>query len=302
MSNQGFVNQNIKPLNTKRNEKGNLEISGCDVVELAKKYSTPLYVMDEITLTKMADDYKKAFSKYENIKMTFASKALMTSSIAKIFHNLGFGFDVVSIGEIYTLLNAGIDLKKVSFNGNNKSLEEIAFAIDNNIDHFSVDNFYELEKLNLIAKEKNKVQKIHLRITPGIECHTHEYIKTGQSDSKFGFDLNQIDNAIKLIQDEYKNLKLVGLHAHIGSQIFEVSVYFDEVKILLSEIKRIKDKFNLELNEINLGGGLGVTYTKEFNLKKPVLYIEPGRSLVCSAGFSLYTIGSQKILKVLENM
>lgn len=317
MSNQGFVNQNIKPLNTKRNEKGNLEISGCDVVELAKKYSTPLYVMDEITLTKMADDYKKAFSKYENIKMTFASKALMTSSIAKIFHNLGFGFDVVSIGEIYTLLNAGIDLKKVSFNGNNKSLEEIAFAIDNNIDHFSVDNFYELEKLNLIAKEKNKVQKIHLRITPGIECHTHEYIKTGQSDSKFGFDLNQIDNAIKLIQDEYKNLKLVGLHAHIGSQIFEVSVYFDEVKILLSEIKRIKDKFNLELNEINLGGGLGVTYTKEdnppsvyeiadtiinsieihtkeFNLKKPVLYIEPGRSLVCSAGFSLYTIGSQK--------
>ena len=155
MSNQGFVNQNIKPLNTKRNEKGNLEISGCDVVELAKKYSTPLYVMDEITLTKMADDYKKAFSKYENIKMTFASIALMTSSIAKIFHNLGFGFDVVSIGEIYTLLNAGIDLKKVSFNGNNKSLEEIAFAIDNNIDHFSVDNFYELEKLNLIAKEKN---------------------------------------------------------------------------------------------------------------------------------------------------
>ena len=317
MSNQGFVNQNIKPLNTKRNEKGNLEISGCDVVELAKKYSTPLYVMDEITLTKMADDYKKAFSKYENVKMTFASKALMTSSIAKIFHNLGFGFDVVSIGEIYTLLNAGIDLKKVSFNGNNKSLEEIAFAIDNNIDHFSVDNFYELEKLNLIAKEKNKVQKIHLRITPGIECHTHEYIKTGQSDSKFGFDLNQIDNAIKLIQDEYENLKLVGLHAHIGSQIFEVSVYFDEVKILLSEIKRIKDKFNLELNEINLGGGLGVTYTKEdnppsvyeiadtiinsieihtkeFNLKKPVLYIEPGRSLVCSAGFSLYTIGSQK--------
>lgn len=317
MENSTFVNQNIKPLNTKRNAKGNLEISGCDVVELAKKYSTPLYVMDEVTLTKMALDYKKAFSSYDKIKMTYASKALMTSSIAKIFSNLGFGFDVVSMGEIYTLLNSGIDLSKVSFNGNNKSIEEINFAIDNKIDHFSVDNFYELKILNEIAKNKNIVQKIHLRITPGIECHTHEYIKTGQTDSKFGFDLNTIDKAFELIKNEYKNLEPKGLHAHIGSQIFETEVYYDEVGVLLKEISRLNQKFSLNLNEINIGGGLGITYTLEdnppsvfeiadkiissikfhcekYNLDEPVLYIEPGRSLVCSAGFSLYTLGSSK--------
>ena len=318
-----YVNQKIKPITTTRNSKGNLEISGIDLTELAKKYETPLYVIDEVTLTKMANDYKEAFSKYEKTKMTFASKALMTSAIAKIFHNLGFGFDVVSKGEIYTLLNAGISLDKVSFNGNNKSIDEITFAMDNNIDHFSADNFYELEKLNEIAKAKNKIQKIHIRITPGIECHTHEYIQTGQTDSKFGFDLNMMDLAIEKILNEYKNLKLVGLHAHIGSQIFETSVYFDEVKILLEQIKRIKDKFNIELSEINIGGGLGITYTKEdnppsvfeiadtiinsinihcekFGLNKPVLYIEPGRSLVCTAGFTLYTIGSSKEIKELN--
>ena len=318
-----YVNQKIKPITTTRNSKGNLEISGIDLTELAKKYETPLYVIDEVTLTKMANDYKEAFSKYEKTKMTFASKALMTSAIAKIFHNLGFGFDVVSKGEIFTLLNAGISLDKVSFNGNNKSIDEMTFAMDNNIDHFSADNFYELEKLNEIAKSKNKIQKIHIRITPGIECHTHEYIQTGQTDSKFGFDLNMMDLAIEKILNEYKNLKLVGLHAHIGSQIFETSVYFDEVKILLEQIKRIKDKFNIELSEINIGGGLGITYTKEdnppsvfeiadtiinsinihcekFGLNKPVLYIEPGRSLVCTAGFTLYTIGSSKEIKELN--
>ena len=320
MSDNNFVNQNIKPLNTRINNKGNLEISGCDLVELASEFKTPLYVMDKNTLLKMAEDYKKAFSIYPKTKMLFASKALMTSAIAKILNDVGFGFDVVSMGEIYTLINAGIKLDKVSFNGNNKSIEELEYALDNNIDHISVDNFYELKILNTIAKSKNKVQKIHLRITPGIECHTHEYIQTGQLDSKFGFDLSMMDSAIKLILNEYKNLKLIGLHAHIGSQIFETDVDKDEAKIVLEEIKRIKDKFNIELDEINLGGGLGITYTsndnppsvyeiakvltdsinlncERLNLKKPTLYIEPGRSLVCSAGVSLYTIGSQKTIE-----
>ncbi len=315
-----YVNQNIKPITTKINSKGNLEISGCDLVELAKKYKTPLYVMDRVTLETMAQDYIKAFSKYEKTRILFASKALMTGSIARIFNNLGFGFDVVSGGEIYTLLNAGIKLDKTSFNGNNKSIEEIELALDNDIDHFSVDNFYELKILNELARKRNKIQKIHLRITPNIECHTHEYIKTGQLDSKFGFNLNQINDVIELILKEYKNLKLSGLHAHIGSQIFETDVYYDEAKIVLKIVKDIKDKFNLELSEINLGGGLGITYTKEdnppsvyeiadkiilainesceeFNLKKPLLYIEPGRSLVCSSGVTLYKIGSSKTIE-----
>ena len=318
-----FVNQDIKPLFTKKNSKGNLEISKIDVVELAQEFKTPLYVIDEPTLIKMANDYKKAFSRYEKTKMIFASKALMTSAIAKIFDKLGFGFDVVSMGEIYTLLNAGIKLDNVSFNGSNKSIEEMAYAIENNIDHFSADNFYELKKLNEIALSKNKIQKIHLRITPGIECHTHDYIKTGQIDSKFGFSPDMVDRAVEKILNEYKNLKLTGLHSHIGSQIFETKVYFDEAKILLEEIKRIKNKFNLELSQINLGGGLGTAYTqndnppsvfdiadeiinsitiycKKFDLDLPTLYIEPGRSLVCSAGFTLYTIGSSKTIDKLN--
>ena len=312
-----YVNQNIKPITTKINSKGNIEISGCDIVDLANKYKTPLYVVDRVTLETMALDYKKAFSKYEKANILFASKALMTGAIAQIFNKLGFGFDVVSMGEIYTLINAGIKLNKSSFNGNNKSKEEIELALDNEIDHFSVDNFYELEILNEIAKAKNKIQKIHLRITPGIECHTHEYIQTGQLDSKFGFDLNKIEEAIELILNKYKNLKLSGLHAHIGSQIFETQVYYDEAGVVLEIVKKIKDKFNIELTEINLGGGLGITYTQEDNppsvyeiadtiinsiefhckkygLSKPTLYIEPGRSLVCSAGVTLYTIGSSK--------
>ena len=322
MDNNIFPNQSIKPIDTKINQKGNIEISGCDLVELAKEFKTPLYVMDKKTLLKMALDYKEAFSSYPKTKMLFASKALMIGAIAQILNSVGFGFDVVSMGEIYTLLNAKINLKNTSFNGNNKSIEELEFALDNDIDHISVDNFYELKILNEIAKNKNKVQKIHLRITPGIECHTHEYIQTGQLDSKFGFDLSMIDSAIELILNEYKNLNLVGLHAHIGSQIFETKVYEDAAKIVLEEIKRIKDKFNIELSEINLGGGLGITYTKEdnppsvfeiakiiinsinsncerLNLEKPMLYIEPGRSLVCSAGVSLYTIGS---IKEIENI
>ena len=222
-----YINQNIKPKNTTINNKGNLEISGCDLVDLAHKYGTPLYVMDRVTLEEMARDYINAFSKYPKSQILFASKALMTMSIAKIFDKLGIGFDVVSKGEIHTLLRAGIKLDRASFNGNNKSIDEIEYALDNNIDHFSVDNFYELKTLNEICKKRNKIQKIHLRITPGIECHTHEYIQTGQIDSKFGFNLSQLDKAIILILSEYKNLKLAGLHAHIGSQIFETQVYYD---------------------------------------------------------------------------
>jgi len=316
----GFVNQNIKPLNTKRNSKGNLEIAGCDLVELAEKYSTPLYVMDKNTLVQMAVDYKEAFAPYEKVKMMYASKALMTGTIAKILYNLGFGFDVVSIGEMYTLHHAGIDLTHATFNGNNKDVDEIEYALEYNIGRVSVDSFYELEFLNECAKKRNKVQKILLRINPHIECHTHEYIQTGQLDSKFGIDLSNIVKAVDLIVNKYTNLELKGFHAHVGSQIFETKVFEDEIDVLLREIKRIDDLFNLTLDEINIGGGLGVTYVesdhppdvykvadiiikaiekncKKYNVSKPTLLIEPGRSLVSTAGVSLYTIGATKDIK-----
>ena len=311
------INQNIKPFNTKRNEKGNLEISGCDAVELAKKYGTPLYVMDEVTLRKIAREYKDAFSSYKKVNMMYASKALMTSQIAKILHEEGFGFDVVSGGEIFTIHNAKVDMNYATFNGNNKTYDEIELALNLNVGRISVDNFYEIKLLDEIAKKKNKVQKILLRITPGIECHTHEYIQTGHLDSKFGFDLTQIDEAVNLIKNECKNIEIKGLHAHIGSQIFETQVYYDEIGVLIKELKRINEVHNLNLDEMNIGGGLGITYTDEdcppsvyeladvilksikencakYNFDEPVLYIEPGRSIVGTSGVTLYTIGSYK--------
>ena len=311
------TNQFLKPLTTKTNEKGNLEIGGCDVVELAEKYSTPLYVVDEKTLRSICQDYKKAFAKYPKTNMMYASKALCTSAIATILTDEGFGFDTVSGGEIYTVYKAGVDMTKVLFNGNNKSYDELTLALEVGVGRISIDNFFELALLNEIAQSKGIVADALLRITPGIECHTHEYIQTGHLDSKFGFDLTQIDEAIELIQNEYKNIKVHGLHAHIGSQIFETSIFPDEIEIMAREISRINEKFNLGLHEINIGGGLGVKYTEvdvppstyeiaeliinklhevseKYNIEPPTLFIEPGRSIISTSGVTLYTVGSSK--------
>ncbi len=311
------TNQNLKPITTKINQAGNLEIGGCDLIELAEKYGTPLYVLDEATIRSICHDYKKAFESYPKVNMMFASKALCTMATSKILASEGFGFDVVSAGEIYTVYKAGVDMSKVLFNGNNKSFDELTLAIELGVGRISVDNFFELELLNEIAKSHQKTVDILLRITPGIECHTHEYIQTGHLDSKFGFDLTQIDEAVELILNDYKNLKLHGLHAHIGSQIFETSIYGDEIEILVKEIARLDEKFGLKLDEINVGGGLGVKYTendcppstytiadiiinrlndciKKYNIEVPSLFIEPGRSVISTSGVTLYTLGSSK--------
>ncbi len=305
------INQNLKPLTVKINDIGNLEIGGCDSVALAEKYGTPLYVMDEDTIRGICRDYKQAFKNYSKVNMMYASKALCTMATAKLIASEGFGFDVVSAGEIYTVYKAGADMSKVLFNGNNKSYDELSLAIELGVGRISVDNFFELALLNEVAKAQNKTVDILLRITPGIECHTHEYIQTGHLDSKFGFDLTQIDEAVELIKNDYTNLRLHGLHAHIGSQIFETSIYGDEIEILVKEIAR------LGLNEINIGGGIGVKYTEndcppsvydvaeiiikrlnecieKYNIEPPALFIEPGRSIISTAGVTLYTVGSSK--------
>lgn len=296
------INQSIKPITTE--VKDNLTIGGCDLVELAKRYGTPLYVIDEATLRGICREYKNAF-KGKNINMMYASKALCTLSTSAIIASEGFGFDTVSIGEIYTVYKAGADMSKVLFNGNNKSRRELELAIDLKVGRFSVDNFYEAELLNTIAQEKGISVDILLRVTPAIECHTHEYIKTGQLDSKFGFDLSQVD---EVIASQYSNLNIKGLHAHIGSQIFELQSYRDEVDILVSELKRINQKFGLNLTELNIGGGLGVKYTEEDcppsveELAQALsalpddltIYIEPGRSIISTSGVTLYTVGSSK--------
>ena len=311
------TNQFLKPLTTGVNSAGNLEIGGCDLVELAEKYGTPLYVLDEETIRAVCRDYKKAFAKYPKIHMMYASKALCVSAVTKILDNEGFGFDTVSAGEIYTVYKAGVDMSHVLFNGNNKSFDELSLALELGVGRISVDNFFELALLNEIAQSKNKTVDILLRITPGIECHTHEYIQTGHLDSKFGFDLTQIDEAVELILNEYKNLKIHGLHAHIGSQIFETSIYPDEIEILVKEIARLDKKFGLKLDEINLGGGIGVKYTdydnppsiydignlaveklfesvEKYGIDFPTVFLEPGRSIISTAGVTLYTVGSSK--------
>ena len=311
------TNQNIKPLTYKINPSGNIEIGGCDTIALAEKYGTPLYIIDEFTLRSICNDYKQAFNSYPKVNMMYASKALCTSAISSIIASEGFGFDAVSAGEIYTIFKSGADMSKVIFNGNNKSYDELCLALELGVGRISVDNFFELSLLNEIAKCNNQIVDILLRITPGIECHTHEYIQTGHLDSKFGFDLTQIDSALDLIINEYKNLKVHGLHAHIGSQIFETTVYGDEIEILVKELARLEEKYKLKLNELNIGGGLGVKYTdkdcppstydianivlerlesavKKYGIEFPVLFLEPGRSIISTSGITLYTIGSSK--------
>lgn len=311
------TNQSIKPLTTKVNKEGNLEIGGCDLVELAQKYETPLYIIDETTLRTICREYKKSFKDYEKVKMLYASKAFLTMAAAKIINSEGFGFDAVSGGEIYTIYKAGIDMSNVLFNGSNKSYDEINLALKLGVGRISVDNFFELSLLNEMAKSYNKKVDILLRITPGIECHTHEYIQTGHLDSKFGFDLTQIPEAIELIKEQYTNLNPRGFHAHIGSQIFETKIYEDEIEILIKEMVRIKEKFSITFDEINIGGGLGVKYTdeeyppsvfeigklivktlnkciKKYSLPEPMLYLEPGRSIISTSGVTLYTVGSSK--------
>jgi len=311
------INQSIMPLTAKIKDNGHLEIGGCDTVELAKQYGTPLYVYDEDTIRTCCRQYKEAFSAYPDNSVLYASKAFMTRAICKIMEKEGFGLDVVSGGEIYTAVNSGFPMQRCYFNGNNKSAEELELALYCNIGRITVDNFYELELLNRIAKAKDKKANILLRITPGIECHTHEYIQTGHLDSKFGFDLTQLDEAVSLIKNEYHNLNLKGLHAHIGSQIFETQIYADVVGIVLEQFAKIKSKFSIVLEEMNVGGGLGVKHNdsdeppsiydiaeviinslkenlKKYSLPEPKLIVEPGRSIICNSGVTLYTAGSQK--------
>ena len=249
--------------------------------------------------------------------MYYASKALCNLAITKILDNEGFGFDVVSAGEIYTIKKAGVSMNKVLFNGNNKTAKELEYAIEVGVGRYSVDNFYEAELLNKLAEKQGKRVNILLRVTPGIDCHTHDYIQTGQIDSKFGFDLSQLNDIVSLVVNEYKNLNLVGLHAHVGSQIFELKCLEDEIKILLKELQKIKEKFGIELTELNLGGGFGVKYVDSDNppstdevsnriintfrnildddsFSKMTVYLEPGRSIVSTSGVTLYTVGSSK--------
>ncbi|MBS5886627.1 MAG: diaminopimelate decarboxylase [Clostridium sp.] len=300
-------------------EENNLIIGGIKAKDLAKDYGTPLYVMDEQLLIDNCRDYVKYFKvNSENNRVAFAGKAFLTLEMCRLIDREGLYLDVVSGGELYTAYKANFPMEKIYFHGNNKTLEEIEFGIKLGVGRFIVDNLWEMTKINEISEKYNKVQKVYLRLTPGIEAHTHEYIKTGQIDSKFGFAPvgNIIMDAIKKAL-ELENIELVGLHCHIGSQIFETEPFADAAEVMINFINNIRQETGHMIEELDLGGGFGIYYsegdkpkeTKEYcdtilnrvnevcnklSLKKPILTIEPGRSIVANAGTTLYTIGSIK--------
>lgn len=310
--------------NFSNDEEGNLTISGVNTLDIAKKFKTPLYVMDVNLIRKNCRKFKGALEKYceTNSFVCYASKAFSCKKIYEIMKEEKMCVDVVSLGELFTAISAGFPKENIYFHGNNKTEEELEFAVKNEIGKIVVDNLSELKKLNEIAEKNNVVMKILLRIKPGVDAHVHEYVTTGKIDSKFGFTIeeNEALGAVKLAK-ELKNVKLEGLHCHIGSQILEIKPFLLAAEVMMKFIKKIKDECEIEINELNLGGGFGVKYLKtdsfldvdeclknvislikqksnEFNLKMPSIAIEPGRAIVAQAGITLYTIGSIKqILK-----
>lgn len=301
---------------------GHLNIGGVDTVEIAKEYGTPVYVMDEDLIRKNCRDFRESIEKFYGGKglVCYASKAFACKEMYRVVESEGCGADVVSGGEIYTAVKAGVSPEKLVFHGNNKTDEEIAMALEYNIGRIVVDNIYELKKIDTLAKAQNKTANIMLRIKPGIDAHTHNFIKTGQIDSKFGFALEtgEAFEAVKLAIT-HPNLNLRGLHCHIGSQILETEPFCAAAEVMIGFIAKIKNELGHEIDDLNLGGGFGICYTEaddpkpyasfmeavskvvhskceELGVKLPFILIEPGRSIAGPAGITLYTVGAKKII------
>ncbi len=309
-------NKNIVPITTAINDEGGLSIGGCSIKSLVKNYDSPLYILDELTLRNSCRAYKKSLEKYYpgNSLPIYASKANSSIFMSNLIASEGLGLDAVSEGELLTALKGGVPRERIVFHGNNKSDKEIKFAVTNNI-KVIVDNNHDLKRLEQISDELDYDLEIMIRFTPGIECHTHEYIRTGSFDSKFGFGIEYLDNLFEAIRNT-KHLKLIGLHAHIGSQIFELDPHKDLGEIMIKVMLQAL-KYGHNINEINVGGGLGIKYTEEDDppsidewvktvcfailnaceknkLSLPTLMCEPGRSIVSTAGVTIYKIGSFK--------
>jgi diaminopimelate decarboxylase len=307
-------NQQILPLTAQVNSQDGLEIGGCAVTELVQQYGSPLYILDEAGLRTACQQYRDAWRQYypgESL-VIYASKAWNCLAICNIVTNEGLGIDVVSAGELLTALQAGAQPQHIYFHGNNKSIAELKLAIAQGC-NIVVDNWLEIETLNTLAS--NKPIPVMLRLTPGIECHTHEYIRTGHLDSKFGFDPHSIDDLFKYLS-AHPNLKCIGVHAHIGSQIFEQQPHQDLAGVMVGWFTKAQT-YGLPIEQINVGGGLGVKYTEqddpqsidtwvkgvaqallvacqEVQIAPPKVISEPGRSLVANSGVTAYTVGSNK--------
>ncbi|MBS4173332.1 diaminopimelate decarboxylase [Bacillus sp. FJAT-49736] len=304
---------------SKVNNKGHLEIGGVDTMELVEKYGTPLYVYDVELIRERARGFKNTFEKLGvTSQVAYASKAFSSIAMINLVNEEGLSLDVVSGGELYTAIAAKFPVERIHFHGNNKSREELEMALNYQIGCIVVDNFYELEMLHALCMEKNQKMRVLLRVTPGIEAHTHDYILTGQEDSKFGFDLQngQADKALEQALAS-KNLEVLGIHCHIGSQIFETTGFVLAAKKIIEKMAKWNSSYSYYPKVLNLGGGFGIRYTKDdnplapsiyvseiiqqvreqtnrFGLVMPEIWIEPGRSLVGDAGTTLYKVGSSK--------
>ncbi|MRH09234.1 diaminopimelate decarboxylase [Lactobacillus reuteri] len=301
------------------NAAGHLTIGGCDAIDLAHRFGTPLVVYDVQQIRHQIRAFKQVFEENSvDYAVSYASKAFSAIAMYQVVAVEGAHVDVVSGGELYTAIKAGFPMANVSFHGNNKSQEELEMAIDHHVGTIMIDNFHEIELLADVLEEHDAHVDVMLRITPGISAHTNKYIQTGQVDSKFGFDLQsgQADEALAKVL-ENPRMQMKGLHAHIGSQIFELAGFEGVAKKLVEVAAHWQEKFNYQAAVINVGGGFGIRYVKddtplapeefvaaiikaikteikETNLTMPAIWIEPGRSIAGPAGYNLYTVGSRK--------
>lgn len=304
----------------KINEKNShLEIGGCDAIKLTEKYQTPVIVYDVEDIRNQIHAFQNAFKKCGvHYVISYASKAFASIAIFQIMAQENCHLDVVSGGELYTAIKADFPMRNISFHGNNKSYDELEMAVNNNVGTIIIDNFHEIDLLSSILEQKQKQVDVLLRVTPGISAHTHEYIQTGQEDSKFGFDI-QSGQATAAFQRIIRNprMQLKGIHAHIGSQIFDDAGFKAVVKVMVKLIQEWRDQFGFVASVLNVGGGFGISYTESdhplspqafvqsivtqvkkectrINYPTPEIWIEPGRSIVGNAGYTLYSIGSRK--------
>lgn len=301
------------------NQAGHLTIGGVDSLELAKEYGTPLVVYDVSQIRNQIRAFKKVFEEEQvNYAVSYASKAFASIAMYQVANDEGAYTDVVSAGELYTAMKANFPMERVSFHGNNKSKEELEMAVKNHVGKIMIDNFYEINLLSQVLEEQDSEINVMLRITPGISAHTHEYDQTGQVDSKFGFDLKS-GQADKALQEVLKNqrMHMLGIHAHIGSQIFELNGFEMAAAKLVDVATSWKEKYDYTAQIINVGGGFGIKYVQEdhplkpeefvkaivktikdeateHNFPIPEIDIEPGRSIVGPAGYNLYKVGSMK--------
>lgn len=311
---------------SKINDRGHLEIGGVDTLDIVKEYGTPVYVYDVALIRERAKGFKETFERLEiKAQVAYASKAFSTIAMVQLAEQEGLSLDVVSGGELFTALAAEFPVNRIHFHGNNKSREELTLALNHEIGCIVVDNFYELAMLEELCQEKKVNADILLRVTPGIEAHTHDYILTGQEDSKFGFDLQNGQASRALEQSmQSKFLNLLGVHCHIGSQIFDTTGFVLAARKIFTKLHEWKEAFGFEAKVLNLGGGFGIRYTEDdtpipaskyveeiiqevknqatyYHMPVPEIWIEPGRSLVGDAGTTLYQIGSRKEVPNVRN-